>query len=336
MHKSKSTYRLLIIFFCGSINLNCTSQVTSVNPEKEKITLISKITLPDVKGRIDHITFDPVNHLAFVAALSNNTVEVVNIETKQVIHTIAGLHEPQGVLYTSSFKRLVVANGDNGNCVFFDAGTYKESGFVKLKNDADNMRYDTASHFLYIGYGDGGIAVIDAKLMQQTTNIPLDGHPESFQISKKQNRIYINVPGADEIEVADLSTTKIISKWKNSNASSNFPMALDEDNKRLFIACRRPATLKMINTETGKDIYSVSCAGDADDVFYSDSLVFVSAGKGFIDVFRINQSGLSKINHIETSNGARTSFLLALERKFLLAVPAHNGKPAALWVYRIN
>jgi len=66
----------------------------------------------------------------------------------------------------------------------------------------------------------------------------LDGHPESFQLSKKQNRLHINVPDADEIEVADLSSHSVIAKWKNTNASSNFPMALDEQNNRLFIGCR--------------------------------------------------------------------------------------------------
>jgi hypothetical protein len=92
----------------------------------------------------------------------------------------------------------------------------------------------------------------------------------------------------------------------------------------------------MINTGTGKDLSSISCSGDADDVFYNDSLVFVSAGKGFIDVFRVNEKGLVQVNHIKTSSGARTSLLLSREKKFLLAVPAHSGKPAALWVYTID
>jgi hypothetical protein len=94
----------------------------------------------------------------------------------------------------------------------------------------------------------------------------------------------------------------------------------------------------MISTETGKDISAISCSGDADDVFYnaSDSLVFVSAGKGFIDVFRTNEKKLIQINHIKTSSGARTSLLLVSEKKFLLAVPAHAGNPAALWIYNID
>jgi len=218
-----------------------------------------------------------------------------------------------------------------------DAATYRQLGAVHLKSDADNMRLDSASQLLYVGYGSGAIAIIDANSMKMVGEIPLEGHPESFQLSKKQNRLYINVPDADEIEVADLSTNEIIAKWKNINASSNFPMALDDENDRMFIGCRSPAKLRIINTKAGKDISVVNCSGDADDVFYSpkDNLVFVSAGKGFIDVYRAKENELTQINHIRTSGGARTSLLLTSEKKYLLAVPAHAGNPAALWIYEL-
>src|SRR6266487_4715208 len=325
----------MLLLLCSGFAFHCASPVANNFTEKDVLTLSAQIPLPNVSGRIDHITYDSTDHLAFIAALGNNTIEVVNTDTKQVVHTIKGLHEPQGIVYIPSSQRLVVANGDNGACVFFDAKTFAQISSVDLKADADNIRYDASENLLYVGYGSGAIAIIDANSMKQIASIPLDGHPESFQLSKKQNRIYINVPDADEIEVADLSTHSVIVKWKNTTASSNFPMALDEENNRLFIGCRSPATLRMINTQTGKDIHSISCSGDADDVFYygADSLVFVSAGKGFIDVFKANTNELELINHIATSSGARTSLLLSSEKKLLLAVPAHSGNSAALWIY---
>jgi hypothetical protein len=175
--------------------------------------------------------------------------------------------------------------------------------------------------------------------MNEIASISLDGHPESFQLDKKQNRIYINVPDADEIEVADISTHAVISKWKNTTASSNFPMALDANNDRLFIGCRNPAILRVVDTQTGKDINTSGCSGDADDVFYDeeDSLVFLSGGRGFIDVFKANKKNeLTRINHIATRSGARTSLFIPSEKKFLLAVPEHNRESAELWIYKIQ
>ncbi len=339
MNKKNIHHSLLIILLCSGLSFNCVSNARKEDMEKDILTIRAQIPLPNVKGRIDHIAYDAVNHLAFIAALSNNTVEIVDLNAKKVVHTITGLHEPQGIVYIPSLQRLVVANGGDGSCIFFDAKTYAAISSVNLEDDADNIRYDTSSGLLYVGYGNGAIAVIDANTMTQKASVKLDGHPESFQLDKKQNRVYINVPDENEIEVADLVTNTVVAKWKNTVASSNFPMALDEENSRLFVGCRSPATLRIINTQTGKDIGSVNYSGDTDDVFYNaaDSLVFLSAGKGFIDVFKIESKGGSiAVNHIETSSGARTSLLLAAEKKLLLAVPAHAGNGAALWVYTFN
>jgi WD40 repeat protein len=328
--------RVSILLYCGFFNFTCQSQVTNIHPEKEKIALVAKISLPTVTGRIDHISFDPEHQLAFVSAWGNNTVEVVNINKKQTIHSITGLDEPQGVLYIHSLKKLVVANGGSGDCIFFDPVTYKQTAVVHLKKDADNIRYDETSHLLYVGHGSGAIAVIDADSAKQITDIHLDQHPESFQLSKSHDRIYVNVPDADEIEVAQLSTHEVVEKWKNVSASWNFPMALDEKNNHLFVGCRHQPKLIMINTSTGQDVSSPRCSGDADDLFFSDDLLFLSAGAGYVDVFRVTDKGLVVINHIATVTGARTSLLLPSQKKFLLAVPKHGHTPAALWVYNLQ
>lgn len=315
---------------------NCSSPL-EINKQEDVLTLNAKIILPNVSGRIDHIAFDSANNLAFIAALGNNTVEAVNINTKKVEHTIRNLHEPQGIVFIPSLQRLAVANGNDGTCIFYDTRNYSVLNTIKLKGDADNIRYDKETDLLYAGYGNGAIGIIDATEMKLINSIPLDGHPESFQLDKKHNCLYINVPDADEIAVADITANKVIAKWKNTTASSNFPMASDEQNNHLFIGCRSPATLRVINTLTGKDITSIHCSGDADDVFYFNDLIFVSAGKGYIDVFQTNDNAaLKQINHIETSSGARTCFLLPAEKKLLLAVPAHGSNSAALWVYNLN
>src|SRR5919197_1132431 len=80
----------------------------------EPLRLEKTIPLPDVQGRIDHMSVDVKNHRLFMAALGNNTVEVIDIKNGTRIHTISGLREPQGVLYLSDVNRLYVANRDDG------------------------------------------------------------------------------------------------------------------------------------------------------------------------------------------------------------------------------
>jgi DNA-binding beta-propeller fold protein YncE len=336
LNKRIDSWLIISLLLSATMLLNCSSSPQNSVMEKDALTLSSKIPMPDVSGRIDHIAYDAATHRAFVAALGNNTVEVVDLRTKKVAHSIRDLKEPQGIVYIPSSNRLVVANGDDGIVIFFDATTFQILSSVALKSDADNVRYDATSNLIYVGYGSGSIASIDAGTMKQTTGIPLDGHPESFQLAKQKNRLYVNVPDENKIQVADLTTHKVIANWKNTSASSNFPMALDENNNRLFVGCRSPAKLRVIDTKTGNELAVLNCAGDADDVFYNatDSLIFVSGGSGYIDVFKSeNQNKISLINHITSASGARTSLWLPDEKKLLLAVPARSGNEAQLWIY---
>lgn len=310
--------------------LGCSSAIDSSHLQKDLLHLEAKIPLSGVTGRIDHLAYDSVGHRLFVAALGNNTVEVIDLATRGVSHTITGLHEPQGVQYLPSLDRLVVANGGNGSCVFYDGHTFAELKRVELGDDADNIRYDGKE--VYVGYGNGGIAVIDPVTMKQVGSLPLKGHPESFQLGDS-DRIYINVPDAGEIVVGDSKTMHVLATWKNSGASANFPMALDHKSGRLLVAYRHPAQLRTVDCKTGSVLASAACVSDADDVFYdaASGLVFVSGGGGYLDVFR---AGVL-VNHLSTRRGARTGLWLPQERKFILAVPQRGGEDAALWVYSL-
>jgi YVTN family beta-propeller protein len=102
------------------------------------------IPLPDVQGRIDHMSFDVRNGRLFVAALGNNTVEVVDVKQGKRVHSIPGLHEPQGILYLPRVNRLYVANGEDGTLRIFDGSSFEPVKTIKLDDDADNVRYDAA------------------------------------------------------------------------------------------------------------------------------------------------------------------------------------------------
>ena len=63
------------------------------------LVLEAKIPLGTVSGRIDHFAVDPDRQRLFVAELGNDSVGVVDLKERKVLHRIAGLSEPQGVAY---------------------------------------------------------------------------------------------------------------------------------------------------------------------------------------------------------------------------------------------
>ena len=214
------------------------------------LRLEKTIPLPDVKGRVDHLAFDVDNDRLFVAALGNNTVEVIDVKSGKVIRTIGGLAEPQGVIYQPENKRLWIANGSDGRVRIFDAVTYQPLRSVGLGDDADNIRRDAATRRIFVGYGSGGIATFDSE-GNKVADIKVGAHPESFQLEKNGPRMFVNLPGSQKVAAIDRTKSTIVASWTTDDAQSNFPMALDEAGGRLFIVCRKPAVLLVIDTGWG-------------------------------------------------------------------------------------
>jgi len=298
---------------------------------------IQTIPLPGIEGRIDHFSMDVPGKRLFVCALGNDSVEVIDLASGKVVQSIHGLEEPQGVAYLPEINRLVVANGGDGSCRFFDATTFVPKESISLSSDADNVRYDAKARRLYVGYGDGGLAVIDPKTAKVTGDIPVGAHPESFQLETNGPLIFVNVPNSREIAVLDRTTRSLKAKWSLGFERGNFPMALDEASRRLFVACRLPARLLVFDIATGRQMAEAELHGDCDDLF-DDPVrhkIYASCGEGFLDVFGQTDDGkYHRENSIKTAGGARTCWFDG--QKLYLAVPHRGPQGAELRIYKLD
>jgi DNA-binding beta-propeller fold protein YncE len=242
---------------------------------------------------------------------------------------------PQGVYYLSKTGNVAVASGHDGNLQFY-TDKFQPLGIVRGLDDADNVRYDADANLVYAGYGQGALAVIDPDTFVQTAKIPLDGHPESFRLETLGTRIFINVPSAGEIEVFDRANRVLLAEWKLKDSAENFPMALDEAGKRLFIGTRKPPRMLVIETEAGKEIATLSACGDTDDLFYDalSKLIYLSGGQGCVSMFRQTDSlTYDRLDDISTFPGARTSLLVPAAHRLYVAVPHSGAQPAEIMVF---
>src|SRR5712692_8957850 len=240
-------------------------------PQRAPLLLVQEIPLPNVGGRIDHFTFDAKRKRVIGAALGNNTVEVVDTFSGRDMHSITGAAAPQGVVYVGELNRLFVANGTDGKLRIYDGDSFKLLNTVDIGEDADNVRYDPAEKKVYVAYGGdegGGIAVLDAASGKRLEDVAkLDAHPESFQIATSKPVIFANIATKAKVVAIDRNTHKV-TDWPLKNGKSNYPMALDEADHRIFVVTRRPAQLVAIDTDTGSMVASVPCVNDADDLYY--------------------------------------------------------------------
>jgi DNA-binding beta-propeller fold protein YncE len=331
------TIALLMICLAGCAAPAETAASSDTDAPPASLQLIQTIGLPGVTGRFDHFAVDAKGHRLFVAALGNNTLEILDVEAGQRLQSITGLHKPTGVLYLTGPSRIGVANGDDGTFKTFDGGSYELLKSLRGLDDADNVRFDAKAGTIYVGYGSGALAVLDAATMNLTGSIRLPAHPESFQLEAQGPRIFVNVPDARQIAVIDRQKQSVTATWPMKEFQANFPMALDEASHRLFIGCRKPARLVVFDTVTGKPVADIAISGDTDDLFYDAARrrLYLSCGEGFLDVVaRRDADHYERIERVATASGARTSFYSPALDRLWLAVPQRGSQSAEIRAYQ--
>ena len=304
-------------------------------PRAQPLHFEKKIELPDIHGRIDHMSVDTKTERLFVSALGNDTVEVVDLRTGKLLKSIGQLHEPQGVLYVPETDRLFVANGSDGSVRVFDASSYSLLKKLDYGDDADNLRYDSQRKRVYVGYGSGGLGEMDDQ-GDKIADIKLDAHPESFRLEKDSPRIYVNLPNSRKIDVLDREKHTVVATWRTDTALANFPMALDEPDHRLFVVTRIPARLLVFDTTSGNIVQELPAVGDCDDVFYDRQRkrIYASGGAGEIYVFQQQDANhYAELARLSTVKGARTSFFSPDLDRLFLAVPRHGSQSAEIQVF---
>ena len=311
---------------------------TAYAQEGAPLRLVQTIPLPHVEERIDHMAVDLQGQRLFVAALGNNTLEVLNLPAGTHVHTITGLHEPQGVVFLPESNTLVVTNGKTGMCEMFDGTSFARRTAVTLASDADNVRYDAATHTLYVGYGAGALGLIDATRAQHLGDIPLQGHPEAFHLELAGPRIFVNVPSAHHVAVVDRATRTVTTTWPLQGVEANFPMALDDTQHRLFVGVRTPPLLLVLDTESGKEMARVPSVGDADDLFYDapHRRIYIAGGAGALSIVAQEDADhYTPVATLPTAAGARTALFVPELGRLYLAVPHRGTQGAEIRVYAV-
>jgi DNA-binding beta-propeller fold protein YncE len=318
-------------------------QKSATTVRERPLVLSGAVPMEGVRGRFDH--FASGKGQVFVAALGNNTVEVINLFGGTVEHTITGIPGPQGVAFSPEANKLFVASA-KGKVYIYDGASFNLITTIDFEGGADNLRYDAATKRIYVGCGDdaktAAIATIDATTNQRLDEYKIGGEPESFQLEKSGPNIYVNIPDLKQIAVINRNT-KAITRWPLTGLGLNFPMALDEADHRLFVGVRDPARLAVFDTTSGHLIAALPSVGDMDDLYYDAERkrIYVAGGEGFIDVFQMTDPDHYRLlAKVPTTLGGRTAGYFGRQGKgfdrFYLAVPARGGQSAEMRIYTVQ
>jgi DNA-binding beta-propeller fold protein YncE len=336
MHLRRTLFRWLI---GASTLIAVVPAALAQEREAPPVREVQEIPLPGVQGRLDHFTIDAKRKRVIFSGLGNNSVQIVDVFAGRMIHQIDGLAEPQGTLYLAEWDKLFVANSANGHVDVYDGNKFTLLDTIDFGegSDPDNLRYDPVAKKIYLGYGDGAIAVIDPVTSKRLpTEYKFEGHPEGFQLETKGPRIFVNVADTKNIQVINRQTGKMSTWSLPSGHSANFPMVLDEANRRVFIGTRKPSRLTVLDMDSGKVVTSLPTAGDMDDMFYDvdRKRIYVAGGESYLSVVQqVDADHYKDMGKFATALGTRTGVWYAKRDRLYIAAPPSGVLGARLLVF---
>jgi DNA-binding beta-propeller fold protein YncE len=311
------------------------------------LLLLQKIPIPGLKdGDFDHFAVDLQGQRLFLTAEMNKAVEVFDLRTNKLIHTISDVKTPHSMVYRDDLKKLFVVDGGAPGVKIYDTDTYNSTGTIELLPDADSIAYDSATKYMYIVNGGddshmtySNISVVDTTAGKKLADIKINSDKvEALTLEKSGPRLFVDITGEDAVGVVDREKRTVITTWPTAQAGKHLvAMAFDELDHRLFVTTRDPGKLVVLDSNSGKIVMSVPCVGTNDDMAYdSESKRIYIAGSGFIDVFQQNDADhYTLIGHVPGAFRAKTAILVPQLKRYFLAVPHHGTKEAEVRVYKV-
>lgn len=294
-----------------------------------RLELARTIPLEGAEGRLDHMALDAKGDRLFVANLSNNSLDVIDLKTGKRVGHVPDQKKIQGVAYAPGLDRVYVGNGVDGVCNVFDGKTYKLLNTLKMP-DADNVRFDPTTGLVYVGHAEHTLTAFDARTYEVKAAVKLPGQPEAFQLDPARKRLYVNTVQPSAVVAVDLARHEVIGKHVPVRVEGLYPMALDREGGRVFVGCRQPAVVLALDGMTLKELWTAPIPGDIDDLFFDPrhKRLYASCGEGFLATLEAKNGGrFEVVEQLPTAKLARTCFFDPESGRLFLGVPRQSGKP---------
>jgi DNA-binding beta-propeller fold protein YncE len=314
---------------------------------KTPLDLVSVTDLPDIAGDVDHLAIDPVGQKLFLAAEDNGTLRVIDLVTGKLERTVRGFKTPHSILFLPESKELYVTDGSKAVQVL-DSGTFQVKKRIPMTPGADSVAVDHDHHLLYAVSGGKDVSMTRSAISEIDTanghllrEIPVEAaHVEAMALERSGSRLFVNVTDKNYLAVVDRKANKIVAQWPIKEARQNAPIAFDEEHHRLFIVCRQPGKLVVLDSTDGRSVANFPTGERADEAVF-DPLhrrVYVTSGEGSIYVYQqLDADHYDLLAPIKSAPGAKTALLSPDSTRFFVAVSPGDGPPGAkVLMYRVN
>jgi len=237
---------------------------------------------------------------------------VIDTESGKVIADIPGQKNAHGVALAPLVGRGFISDGGgNGAIVIFDLKTHAILGSLAAMPDADGIIFDSTSGYVLVVSGRGKALMsfkpdIDPKNGKINEPIALRGEPE-FLAADPAGKVYINLMDTHEVAIVDFQKKKVVEHWPVAPGGLPVGMAIDPKQGRLFIGCRGPRKLIVMDTKDGKVLSDLPIGESVDAVKLDNGQAFAStAGAQLFVASETSPGKFAIVQTVKTGEGART------------------------------
>src|SRR5271169_5810423 len=289
-------------------------------------------------GGWDYVTVDAKNHRLYVPR-STHTM-VIDADSGKTLADIPGQKHNHGVALVPDAGRGFITDG-SGAIVIFDLKTNAVLGTVAARPDADGIIFDKASRLVLVVSGDNGVLMTlkpdaDPKTASIDPPIDLGGKPE-FLVSDGAGKVYVNLVDKNEVAVVDIKARKVIAHWPVAPGGAPVGLSIDTEKRRLFVGCRNPQKLIVMNADDGKVLADLPIGAGVDATKFDHGQALASCRDGKLSVAGENASGNFEIvqtvttalgaKTVDIDTGAHKAYLPTFE--FEEQKPGATGRPQA-------
>jgi len=316
--------------------------------QSSSVKLIHTVNLPGYSGDFDHFAVDYDRNRLLLAAEDHGSLEVFDLQTSAHLSTIPGFGNPHSILVRKGSPTVLITDSEKQGATLRDATTYTKKSSVALTPGSDTSKYDASANVLYIVTGGKDVDMKTANLeaVNPDTGAKLgmitfpDNHVEAMAFVPEDPRLFINLTQTNKLAVVDRKTLKVLNTWPVPPAKQNAMVAFDPTQHRLYVVCRDPGTVVVMNSDTGAVVGSLPAPLRSDEVQYDSAThrLYVPGGEGYMDIYDTSDPNhLKLIEKVTTAPGAKTGLLIpSMHRLFLAVSPGESKAMAKILTYEVK
>lgn len=296
--------------------------------------LEKKITLSNVNGRVSNICVNAAGHIAYVAAIEDNSVQIIDLNTGIVVHSIKNIYEPKEILFIPKQEEIFIITGSR-KCYFYSTKTFEKIAAIRLMAEANAAIYDSIEEKIYLGYGENEMIVLNTDSHKETGFTLLAGSVEYFQSDKSTGKLYINSPESYSLIMFDLKLFRAMQRFQYDYELAR-QIAIDTVKHRIFLCYKNKQKLLVINGKTGRKQEQDIPLKNIQNLYYHYSThnLFISNGET-INIFHEYNDGFKQVAGIKTEFQISTSTLIPELNLYILAGNTGTSNNIELAVYNI-